>query len=58
MALLGGGKLTLKKSVPSTTTGANPLLLLDGTMVLEGVKTLNAYPGSAYNRFTHHTTEL
>ena len=25
-------------------------------MVLEGVKTLNAYPGSAYNRFTHHTT--
>ena len=56
MALLGGGKLTLKKSVPSTTTGANPLLLLDGTMVLEGVKTLNAYPGSAYNRFTHHTT--
>ena len=56
MALLGGGKLTLKKSMPSTTTGANPLLLLDGTMVLEGVKTLNAYTGSAYNRFTHHTT--
>ena len=56
MALLGGGKLTLKKSVPSTTTSANPLLLLDGTMVLEGVKTLNAYPGSTHNRFTHHTT--
>ncbi len=56
MALLGGGKLTLKKSMPSTTTTAAPLLLLDGTMVLDGVKALNAYPGSAYNRFTHHTT--
>ena len=56
MALLGGGKLTLKKSMPSTTTSASPLLLLDGTMVLEGVKTLNAYTGSAHNRFTHHTT--
>ena len=57
MGMAGGGKLTLTKDIPSTTTGANPLLAINGTLALKGVKTLVPYTGSTYNFLTYWTYE-
>ena len=57
MGMAGGGKLTLTKDIPSTTTSANPLLAINGTLALKGVKTLVPYTGSTYNFLTYWTYE-
>ena len=48
--MLGGGRLTLKKSLP-TTAGAGPLLAVEGTIALAGEIELIPYTGSQYNWF-------
>ena len=55
MSMIGGGTLTLKKSVPSSKSDAKPLLSVDGKIVLSGVSTLYSYEGSSYNFITHYS---
>lgn len=56
MSLVGGGRLTLKKTVPGTTTGSYPLMLLDGQLALSGVKSIVSYSGSTYNFINHNAS--
>ena len=55
MSMIGGGTLTLKKSIPSSKTDAKPLLSIDGKIVLSGANTLYPYTGSSYNFITHYS---
>ncbi len=57
IGMSGGGKLTLRKSIPSSTNSANPLFAFNGTLVLKGVNTLVPYTGSTYNFLTYWTYE-
>ena len=56
MSLVGGGKLTLTKTVPGTTTSSYPLMLVDGQLALSGVKNIVSYPGSTYNFINHNAS--
>ena len=53
MSLLGGGRVTLKKTMPSTTTGSYPLLVLDGELALSGVTSI---VGSSSYKFINHNS--
>ena len=58
MSMMGGGKLTVTKTLPSSQTGSYPLLAVDGTISLAGVKSLVPYTGSSYNFFNHYSANL
>ena len=58
MSLTGGGTLTCKKSAPNNQSGGNvyPLLVLDGKMVFDGLRTLYPYTGSAHNFINYNSS--
>ena len=58
MSLTGGGTLTCKKSAPNNQSGGNvyPLLVLDGKMVFDGLKTLYPYTGAAHNFINYNSS--
>ena len=58
MSLTGGGTLTCKKSAPNNQLSGSvyPLLVLDGKMVFDGLKTLYPYTGSAYNFINYNSS--
>ena len=57
MSLTGGGTLTCRKSAPNNQSGGSvyPLLVLDGKMVFDGLKTLYPYTGSAHNFINYNS---
>lgn len=54
MSMIGGGRLTLKKTMPGTTTSSHPQMLVDGQMVLAGVTRIVSYTGSTFNFINHN----
>ena len=58
MSMMGGGRLTARKTIPGSQGFGSvyPLLAVDGTIALAGVKGILPYtPGAANNFFNHYT---
>ena len=60
ISMMGGGRLTTKKTIPSNQNNSSvyPLLAIDGTIALAGVKSLVPYTGSTHNFFNHYSANL
>ena len=57
MSLQGGGRLTVKKAYPGTTSGVQPMLAIDGEVSFAGTTTISGYSYNFLSAWTYEGGE-